>query len=205
MKKKITIALCVFTMLTGLNSNAQAVSQGNALVDIYVGGPTSNMWWGSLTSETDFKTVGSPVAFGGRFEYMVADNFGVGVDVNYAITGYQYTFEDYNYNSETNTYSDAVYKYSANKLRAMLRLNYHIVQNESFDAYVGFGAGYKNAKRVYTVDGVEDGSISIPTLLPVAIRAAFGGRYYFSDNLGANFELGLGGGQILQGGLSLKF
>lgn len=206
MKKKIlglgiAISLCVGTNF----ANAQAVSQGSILLDMYVGGPTSNMLWGTLTSNTDFTSVGSPVAFGGRFEYMVADNFGLGVDVNYSATGYQYTWEDYSFNETTQLWEDATYKYTANKLRAMVRLNYHIVQTEEFDAYLGFGAGYKNVNRRYTVDGVDDGSIVIPTLIPVSMRFAFGGRYYFTDNIGANFELGLGGGTVLQGGLALKF
>ena len=32
-------------------SNAQAVEKGSVLLDLYVGGPTSNTLWGSLTTE----------------------------------------------------------------------------------------------------------------------------------------------------------
>jgi hypothetical protein len=41
-------------------------------------------------------------------------------------------------------------------------------------------------------------------LLPFSMRLCTGIRYYFSDNIGANMELGLGG-PLVSLGLSLKF
>ena len=206
MKKVFTLTLTTLALALGVNKAQAQVEQGNFLIDSYVGGPTGNMWWGSISSQyADFKTVGAPISFGNRFEYMVADNFGVGTDVNFVQTGYEYTIEDWNYDPNTGTYTDATQGYKADKLRVMLRLNYHIVQTGSFDAYLGVGAGYKHVKRVWTIDGEVDGSAQIPTLIPVAFRLAFGGRYYFNNWIGINFEIGAGGGTVVQGGAALKF
>ena len=95
--------------------------------------------------------------------------------------------------------------YDAKKLRIMLRLNYHFVQTENVDVYFGVGAGYKSAKRTFYTNGTVDAGASIPSLIPVAFRVALGGRYYFHPNIGINFEIGAGGGGIIQGGLAIKF
>ena len=210
MKRVLTLVGAALVASLSFNNTAVAqVEQGNIIIDPYIGVPTSNLLWGSLTGNEDFSTVGPPVSFGGRVEFMAADNFGVGLDINYVITGYQYTETDYFYDDETDEYSDANFKYSAKKLRAMLRLNYHFVQTDQLDAYFGVGAGYRNVKRTaaYEYDGlIEDDEASTSvTLIPVSFRLAFGGRYYFTDNIGANLELGLGGGSPIQLGVSFKF
>lgn len=204
MKRVITLFTMSLLATVGINNSATAqVSQGNFIIDPYIGFPTMNLWVGTASTETDFATVGPPVSFGGRAEFMVADNFGVGVDVNYAISGFQYREENYYYNPSTDTYSSAQYKYTAKKLRAMLRLNYHFVQTDQLDAYVGFGAGYRNVNRSVTYDGVEDYDTNV-TLIPMSLRIAVGGRYYFTENIGAMLELGTSGGSAIQFGLSIK-
>ena len=40
---------------------------------------------------------------------------------------------------------------------------------------------------------------------PIAFRLAVGGTYYLMENFGINLELGLGGGGLLRGGLTLQF
>jgi opacity protein-like surface antigen len=205
MKKKLVIAITAVGFLFGSNSATAQVEQGSFLIDAYVGAPTGNVWFRTESTQLDFTTVGSPVSFGGRLEYMVADNFGIGVDVNYATTGYNYTIEGGGaYDTTSMTYNDAIQGYTAKKLRAMLRLNYHFVQTEALDVYVGFGAGYKSAKREFTIDSEVENGLEIGTLIPVAVRLSLGGRYYFHPNIGVNFELGLGGGGILQAGLAIK-
>ena len=206
MKRILVAAITAAITTVGMSNSAKAqVEQGSILIDPYVGAPTGNAFWGTLSSETGFETVGPPISFGGRFEYMVADNFGLGIDANYAISGYRYIDEDYYYDSNTGTYSDAEYKYRADKLRIMLRLNYHFVQTDNLDIYAGFGGGYKNTKRRVYIAGSEDADASLDGIIPVAVRIAIGGRYYFHPNIGLNFELGAGGGGIVQAGLAVKF
>jgi len=204
-------AIAIVGLTFGINNSAVAqVEQGSIMIDPYVGFPTANAWWGqalSLSNATsDFSTAGSPVSFGGRFEYMVADNFGLGLDVNYAIAGYKYSDAEYSIDTAGN-YVAGEFKYTSKKLRAMLRLNYHFVQTETVDVYFGVGAGYKHVVRTAAWDGlIDDNDASVTgSFLPVAFRIALGGRYYFHPNIGMNFELGLGGGGILQAGLAVKF
>lgn len=210
MKKVLTLLGVTIVASLSFNNTAVAqVQQGNVIIDPYVGLPTRNIIWGILedgSSDSDgYNTVGPPISFGGRVEFMAADNFGIGVDVNYVISGFQYNVDDY-YDEVTDETYDANYKYNANILRAMLRLNYHFVQTSEVDAYFGVGAGYRNVKRSvsYEFDGVEREDATNVTLIPVAFRLAFGGRYYFTDNIGANFELGLLGGSPIQVGVSIK-
>lgn len=205
MKRTLIAAVAAFGILFGANTATAQVEEGNFLIDPYVGAPTFNIWWKSVedVTDADFSTVGPPISFGGRFEYMVADNFGLGVDGNYAITG----FQDTRVNFDDTLSTEQNFKYTANRLRIMLRLNYHFVQTENLDVYAGFGAGYRNVKRtVYWNDSEDPESTYAITgfNIPVAFRIALGGRYYFNDFIGLNFELGAWGGSIIQGGLAIK-
>lgn len=215
MKKSIYSALAVFTMLFGAQFTTSAqVEEGSFLIDPYIGAPTINIWWENvvdLTGSENIRTIGGPLGYGGRMSYMVADNFGIGLDVNFVKSGYEY--ENIcegcgsQYDTVTMSYNDIVstYRFESNVLRVMLRMDYHFVQTENLDVYFGAAAGYKYAKRVGYIDGQEDASVGITgAFIPVAIRAAIGMRYYFIPNLGLHLELGGGGGQIIEGGISVK-
>ena len=85
MKKTLLI---IATLLSGFafdsNLNAQTVSKGNVIIDPYYGGPN----FGSVvlnllkSVESEIKLTGIGPA-GGRMEYLLADNFGLGVDFIY--------------------------------------------------------------------------------------------------------------------------
>lgn len=201
MKRVIFAAVAACGILLGTSYKATAqVEQGSFMIDPYVGFPTANVGWSILNniSGENFATVGPPVSFGMRFEYMVADNFGIGLDGNYVKAGYSFTEPDW-YAID----SSATYTFSTQRIRAMLRLSYHFVQTENLDVYLGFGAGYKHVIRTADYDGEADLNFT-GALIPVAFRVALGGRYYFHPNIGMNFEIGLGGGGILQAGLAIK-
>ncbi len=208
MKKILTI---ITAALLSSTLNAQSpVTTGNVIIDPYIGFPQSNATRSEPTGAMNYKLNGGLLSYGGRVEYMVAENFGVGVDVNYVKSGNNYDYNDTLYSVNTGMYDSLVsynYDYTAQKTRIIARLNYHFVQNDRVDAYVGFGAGYKFAKRVWTL---EDPNASYDAnldkaLVPVAFRVAIGTRIYFTENIGAMLELGAGGGGILQFGLSAKF
>ncbi|MCB9222870.1 MAG: outer membrane beta-barrel protein [Crocinitomicaceae bacterium] len=206
MKRTILKAFAALALLVGSMGTANAqVEQGSFMIDPYVGFPTANIWWSQtfdLNNVDGYSTAGSPVSFGGRLEYMVADNFGLGLDGNYAIAGFKYNEDRYD---TTGTLVTGEYKYTSKKLRIMFRANYHFVQTENLDVYVGFGAGYKYVKRTATWNGGNDDASITGSLLPIATRIAIGGRYYFHPNIGINWELGAGGGGVLQAGLAVKF
>jgi hypothetical protein len=172
---------------------------------------------GSNTSVANYKTIGSALSYGGRLEYMIADKVGVGADINYEVSGYSYDYIDYQYDAtgaviydvngieQYRTYTD---EYTAKKLRAMFRLNYHFFQSDKVDVYSGFAAGYKSVKREYTTTPSNPYSTNDSynkALIPVTGRLAIGTKIYFTRNIGAHVELGVFGGGLIQFGLSAKF
>ena len=215
MKKIFTILGAAIFSVSSVNAQIP-VEQGNFIIDVYAGIPN---WANSIlynnvdpdATQTDvrnYKLNGGLLSYGGRFEYMLADNFGVGVDVNYEVSGFNYDYTGQVYNDVTMQYENRNYNvdYKAKKLRAMARLNYHFVQNERLDAYAGFAGGYKNVNRVFTTDDSNNsGDTFTGALVPVAFRISLGTRIYFTNNIGGMIELGAGGGALLQFGLSAKF
>jgi hypothetical protein len=214
MKRLLTLvgAICFGSAL-----NAQTpVEQGNFIIDGYVGIPN---WANAILynnvepDETqgnvqNYKVNGSMLSYGGRFEYMVADNMGIGADVNYEVSGFNYDYTSSVYNDVTMQYEDKNYNidYRAKKLRIMARLNYHFVQNERVDVYSGFAGGYKMVNRATeTTDPSYNDEELNGALIPVTLRLAIGTRVYFTDNIGAMIELGAFGGALLQFGVSAKF
>lgn len=208
MKRVIFAAVAACGILVGTSYKAEAqVEQGSFMIDPYVGAPTWNVWWGNVidfNAVDNYSTTGAPISYGARFEYMVADNFGIGLDGNYAGAGFQY--DDINTDDTLNTIQSL--KFRSDRIRVMLRLNYHFVQTENLDVYLGFGAGYRNVTRTVWWDDVQDDNSTLDFATgnsqPIAVRLALGGRYYFHPNIGLNFEMGISGGGIIQAGLAIK-
>ena len=214
MKRLLTLvgAICFGSAL-----NAQTpVEQGNFIIDGYAGIPN---WANAIlynnvepdenqSNVQDYKVNGSMLSYGGRFEYMVADNMGVGADINYEVSGFNYDYDAFTgYDGSGNPiYSTYNIDYRAKKLRIMARLNYHFVQNDRVDVYSGFAGGYKSVNRVTeTTDPNYNDSELNGALIPVSFRLAIGTRVYFTNNIGAMVELGAFGGALFQFGLSAKF
>jgi hypothetical protein len=216
------IYVLIFAVIGGVSAKAQMM-QGSFSVDPYIGVPNwansifFNQYEGNQTNVQDYKVVGSMLSYGGRFEYMASDRVGVGADVNYEVSGYSYKFDDYVYDANNNKLTDAngdflinqyQTQYTAKKLRAMFRLNYHFVQEEKIDMYAGFAGGYKSANRASetnpTTSRYTDANLD-GALIPVSLRVAIGAKMYFTQNIGAHVELGAFGGGLLQAGLSVKF
>jgi opacity protein-like surface antigen len=200
------LSLGIFTAVAlffGANQHAAAqVETGSILIDTYYGFPNIGKQVFSVLA-SDSSTIGSRATgvgpLGIRFEYMVADKIGVGVDFNYLSNGFEY-----DYILDNTTYT-ATYKKT--KLRVMARLNYHFVQTEQVDSYVGFGAGYKHKINTFSSTNpadFEDNLESNFQLLPFSARICVGTRFFFTDNLGVNLELGAGGGPLLSGGITVK-
>lgn len=205
MKKVLTIVMATFALTFGFNHNAAAqVEQGNIIIDPYYGYPNfgkklADAIVGDSAENINITGIGPA---GLRAEYLISDNFGVGIDAIYNSVGveYDYTVTDV---SGTNTYTSKV---NQQRIRVQLRMNYHFVQTDAVDAYVGFGAG-TNIRRYTTTstdpDYVTPDALS-GALIPVSLRIALGTRFYFTENIGLNVELGLGG-PMISGGVSIKF
>ena len=218
MKKLLLIA--VFSI--GLVAMNAQIMRGNFIIDPYIGVPNwaNSLFYGQYDGTnmdvSNYKTVGGALSYGGRFEYMIADKVGVGADVNYEVSGFSFDYTDYQYDAsgaviyvngdpQFRSYTD---KYTAKKLRAMFRLNYHFFQSDKVDVYTGFAAGYKSAKREYTTEPsnpMSTNESADKALVPISTRLAIGTKIYFTQNIGAHVELGVFGGGLIQFGLSAKF
>lgn len=217
--------ILLFIGVVALGSSAMAqtqVGQGDVIIDAYIGVPN---WANSIlyndfsvinTADevTDYKVNGGQLSYGGRVEYMLSDDFGMGVDVNYEVSGFNFNGTREVYDTTTMSYSTAKYNYDykAKKLRAMVRLNYHFVQTERADAYTSFGAGYKSINRstetndpdVNSNSSAELASFFNGTVIPISLRLAVGTRIYITNNIGVHLELGAFGGGLIQFGASFK-
>ena len=218
MKKLLLIA----GFSIGLVSVNAQIMKGNFIIDPYIGVPNwansllYGQYDGSNTSVTNYKTIGSALSYGGRFEYMIADKVGVGADINYEVSGFSFDYTDYQYDGsgdviyvngdpQFTSYTD---KYTAKKLRAMFRLNYHFFQSDKVDVYTGFAAGYKSVNREFTTtpnNPMSTNESFDKALIPITTRLAIGTKIYFTQNIGAHVELGVFGGGLIQFGLSAKF
>lgn len=215
--KKILLFVSAVALTTGAFAQTPT-REGNIIIDPYAGIPNwaNSILYNNVDSDNadtsgfaNYHVNGGFLSYGGRVEYLVADNFGVGIDANYEVSGFGYDYNEYN--PVTGNYDIAsTYDYKAKKLRIMARFNYHFVQNDRVDAYAGFAGGYKHVNRTAyrtvkaTGSETEDAS-NIGALVPVTLRIAVGTRIYFTDNIGLNLELGAFGGALLQFGLSAKF
>jgi opacity protein-like surface antigen len=127
---------------------------------------------------------------GGRFEYVVSENIGVGAEYTYASVSAKE-------NGTANSY-----KYTWSKQRMLARITFHFANQEKFNAYGIFGAGYKISD--FKTDNPSFQAPEIVNAVPVAYRAAVGMRVFFIDMVGMHLEMGLGG-PLIQAGVSLKF
>jgi hypothetical protein len=218
MKKLLLIA----GFSIGLVSVNAQIMRGNFIIDPYIGVPNwansllYGQYDGSNTQVSNYKTIGSALSYGGRLEYMIADKVGVGADINYEVSGFSFDYIDYQYDASGDViyvngdpqYTSYTDKYTAKKLRAMFRLNYHFFQSDKVDVYTGFAAGYKSVNREFTTTPSNPMSTNDSfnqALIPISGRLAIGTKIYFTQNIGAHVELGVFGGGLIQFGLSAKF
>lgn len=200
MKKFLLSSLAGITMLFSADqAKSQALSQGDKAIDVYYGVFSISR---SLINEGAINTrFFGPI--GAQFEYLASDKMGVGVDFNYTSISWEEerTVTD-SIAGTTKIYTDKV---ARTVIRFMPRFNIHFGSSESFDGYFGVAAGYRQATYKYTTDDPNYEDETIDGIIPFALRVCVGARYYFTDNIGANMEMGFGGGALINAGLSFKF
>lgn len=209
MKKLLFTAIAVLG-LGATQANAQVNSEGTVLFDLYYGAP--NLYKTVLKSaavedDTDGVNIGGTGPVGFRGEYLVADKIGVGIDVCYSSASVSWQDDSLVYEPVSATYLPRTYDYKVGtqKIGVMATINYHFVSHEKVDAYVMFGAGYKNRSFNFESDDPNyEGVTGSATLIPVAARIGVGMRYFFIPNVGLNLNLGFGQGSIINGGVSIK-
>ncbi len=198
---KVSIAMVMIA--TGLNQQtyAQAVEEGNLVFDGYYGFP--NLYtsvfkaaYANTGSELDLN-VGGAGPFGLRFEYLITDKIGLGLDIGISSSFVSWKEED--------VFNDLVsYDYSTRKIGALVCFNYHFLDNDKFDLFSTVGVGYSSRSFNFSSTDPYYEPITVSSIIPVGFKGGLGMRYFFTDNIGANLQLGFGHGGILNGGLTFK-
>lgn len=216
MKKSIVLVATAAVMIMGTTqkANAQCVEKGTVAVDAYYGFPNLlttavKSIYSNDNGYENYKVSGFGPA-GVRGEYLINDHIAFGVDVNYSATNIQWTEQEtigYDPKSGDPIYTNYNYKVAVPRLRALAKFNAHFGTSDHFDWYAGAGLGYNHTTVKITTDdpSYAEQDLGNTFLIPIAARIDFGGRYYFAENVGVGFEVGLGGGPLASLGLSVKF
>ena len=150
MKKNIYsifTAILLLGAVTNNNAKAQVVEEGTMIFDVYYGFP--NLYTAVLKAEYTNNDLGNEyqnVDIGGigplgfRFEYLITDKIGFGVDMNYTNTSVTW--------NETNNNETYDYSVKVPRLRVMGKFNFHFAKSDKFDAYTAFAAGYGSFKLI---------------------------------------------------------
>ncbi len=213
MMKKITINLSLIVAIVSLSSilnkaNAQAFEEGKHYISIGYGHQVAGV-------KTIFKAYDSYDGFSikgfgpvlAKYEYGISDKVGVGICLGYSGASINWTEDVQVYNNQTEQYETKRYEYGYKntKITGVARVNWHLGNHDKIDPYLGLGLGFKSSKfNLSTTDTDFNGGSLDFKGLPVAMSASFGCRFYFTDNIGAFVEVGIGHG-FGQGGLQFKF
>jgi hypothetical protein len=180
------------------------------ILDSYLGFPNFGKVLISSNIENDVVSKLSGLAPSGfRFEYMVKDNLGVGVDAIFNNIHATYKQFDTISLDQTETVTITTIDAIMKRTRIQFRLNYHLDGvNPHFDSYLGFGLGTNRRTFRATKNGVNNATEFEETLglisVPFSMRVCVGSRYYISRNIGIVGEFGFGG-PLISLGLSLKY
>jgi hypothetical protein len=114
--------------------------------------------------------------------------------------------ETYSRNWEGSGYKYG-YKFTYTHFAIGVRGMYHFNFLKNLDTYAGLSLGYvfSSGQAEYTGDWGIVGKADPENLSYFLFGAAIGTRYFFTNNIGAYFELGYSGLQVIGLGLSLKF
>jgi opacity protein-like surface antigen len=210
--RKITITMCLmlacaFISSTFNRANAQAFEADKSYISVGYGYELFSIKriFEYYEDEADFDITGyGPVLL--KYEYGLSDKVGVGLALGYGGANVSWTgekTESVNGEVVNRTYK---YEYKQSKLTTVARLNWHLGDHDKIDPYIGLGLGFKTNRFKLSSDdkNFDDSEIKFGGLFPMSMSASFGCRFYFTDNIGAFIELGMGHG-FAQGGLQMKF
>ena len=175
--KKNTLFLFLIVMACNASAQEYGYSRGDKLLNIGVG--VNSYYSGGIPLSASFETG-------------ITDQISVGVGVDYLSNKY-------------NVGSDASYKFTALYFGA--RASYHVnellnINNKKVDLYGGATVGYRNFTWK---DNYSNGSLSDSYGSGVFLGGFIGGKYYFTQRIGAFTELGAAGSTNGRLGVALKF
>lgn len=175
--KKLGVLLCALIVTVAANAQNGAYNQGDKLLNVGIG----------LNS---YYSGGIP--FGASFEYGFTEDISAGANVDYFSHKYKGWGDDWKFSA---LYIGARGSYHFNNL-----LN---INNDKVDVYAGLGLGY----RIFNWDNDDfnDAGFASKYGSGVYFGIHAGGKYYFTDNIGAFVELGAIGATNARIGVAFKF
>lgn len=195
-----------------------AVKQHDIIIEPYYGYVGPGLFIRAIMLNKDFiNEAGVPYnpqystfgPIGLRAQYMLSENFGLGVDVNYESKVATWNAAIY---EGVDRYGNYIYtqaqgKYEITKLKLMIRTNWEFYKDDKFSMNWSNSLGYKLGNRYFYDPALDytnnDVDFSSP-LVPIAFRSSIGTRYYFNDFIGIHGEIGFFGGGWILAGLSIK-
>jgi Outer membrane protein beta-barrel domain len=182
-------------------ANAQIYPQGSTNFSVGYGIiPYGNIVTTLLESEVNNLKINKTGPIFVKGEYALADNFTIGLNVNFTDTKGTFTLDSA---SVVGKYSGTIGLRSTSFIG---RINYTIpFANDKAGFMIGGGVGYRNFRTSYTDTDPStpiEGAFTFP--IPVTGELTFGLRYYFTQNIGIYTEFGLTRA-ILQGGITARF
>lgn len=193
--------MCCLMWTSSLAQN----SQGQSVVSFNIGySVVGNLLKSSLEVFEDVKTSSIPT-LGLTYDYAITDLFSLGVAASYQSVSAEFTDTYLDENSMTQT--DFV-KASFARMNFAIRPLIHYGGTDELDLYSGLRIGtvmwnssYESSQDDFDF---EDADLFNGSRVSVGL-VLFGMRYFFTDNIGINFDVQIGAPYIMSGGISAKF
>lgn len=155
-----------------------------------------------------------PVSVGVQGSYLFYDYLNVGVEVNYIESGYSSTYKEYSW--ETGSNIDVLYvdDYKRQKMRTVLKCGISKpTKNERIESEIGVCLGFRFVKDHYSTTNPNKSRDEFirpyfeeyeKVTAPFTAGFYVGQRVFFNDHIGLNYEFKLGGGSILNMGITYR-
>lgn len=203
---RILAILLVGLMFISGSYKAQIAQKNKVFIDGYYGFPNL-MGFALKRKVTQFSekvlrdlvdlNIGGNGPYGGKVEFMFHDHIGVSVGINTSSS-----FAVFNGIDTLNI--DRHYEITRKVLRILPRINFHMISHDNLDLFAGLGIGYNGSNWKFITDDPNFNNREFDAIIPVSFRLFLGSRYFFTNFLGLNLEVGIGGGGLLQGGISFR-
>lgn len=203
MKKSILFTLlCCITLLQGFSQNEEYKHVGSASVGLSLTGVFINLF-DELDPTATIDIKNTP-ALQLTYDYGIKKFFSIGLAVGYQKFGID--AEDFTYTDSEGIEITESFNADFSRLNIAIRPLFHYANNDDLDLYSGFRIGLLN-NRFSSDSTNEDLSIDgFENLNRLAFGVtAFGLRYYFTDNIGAGFEINLGAPYVTAFNINARF
>jgi len=175
MKKIVLVLTVIFSLAANVEAQNGAFNKSDKLLNIGVG----------VNSAYD-----RGIPLGASFEVGITDNISVGANVDYLSSNYKFGSSKLNF---TTIYLAARASYHFNNLLK--------IKNEKIDVYAGPSLGY----RIFSWSDNSNNSLGNAYGSGLYIGVHVGGKYYFTEKIGAFAEVGDVGSTNARVGVAFKF